>query len=161
MEDWKKWTEKSPKSMLRYSTRKLKKIKIGKKIKPGKRIMSDIKNDKHEIAEIISVSLIIAIFQGLAIVIGVYLTYEVWQWSPLLIVAQIIGIPTVISWLTKKFDKKELAYERKISKLKETHYREMVAKNNELNSEKINSQLGKKEAEMLRVELELLRSKTK
>ena len=101
----------------------------------------------------------IPILTAFALVLGNYVQFDNWSWNPLIIAVQIVSIPSIIAWLTKKFDKKELALEKGLSATKEEYHKKEIIDKDELNAIKITSEVRKREIEILSKELELLKEK--
>ena len=101
--------------------------------------------ERWEITKLIVVSLIVPILNGFGFILSEWLNLGTWSWVPLVIVVNSISIPTIVAWLTKKFDKKELAMEVKVSALKDKHAAEILVMKDEVFTERINAGLAKAE----------------
>jgi hypothetical protein len=113
------------------------------KLRKSEQKMSGITIEKHEITKLLIVSIAIPLISAAGIIISNFMTYKVLDWTPILIALNAVSIPTVISWLNKKFDKKDLSREKEISDLKSKHNKELIAKNDQINAMKINYELAK------------------
>ena len=120
--------------------KEIKKIKKVKNMEDGKVVI-----ERWEITKLIVVSLIVPLLNGMGFILSEWLNFGIWSWIPLVIVVNSISIPTIVAWLTKKFDKKELAMEVRESALKDTHAKEILAMKDEVFTERINAGLAKAE----------------
>lgn len=97
--------------------------------------------ERFEMTKLLMTSIIIPLLQALTIIISNYWNYGEWSWNPVLIAINVISIPTIMNWLYKKFNKKELAKEKETSDLKVKHMEQLIVKNDEINALKIKAEL--------------------
>jgi hypothetical protein len=104
------------------------------------------------ILKLVILAAIIPVLNAFGDMLGFYVTYGVWEWTPLLISVRNLSIPIMINWFKGVYDDTKADYElsiadtkdrhaKEIQELKDKHYAEMIAKNDEINGWKIDAKL--------------------
>ena len=110
----------------------------------------NIQDEKYEVTRIVVVAIIMPMLTALSIILRDWLNTGLWNFTPMAYAAEVSSIPIIISWLNKKYNKKELNNERRASARQEEYNQKLNQVKDELNAERINAGLARKELELLK-----------